>query len=251
MRFITRHAGSGIAALALTALLPLAAAAQGDTYRGPPLPRPDRILVYDFATSPEQVQLDKGLGSRLTRALRNSKPDAKQAETAQEVMNAIATTLTAQLQALGIPAVRATGATTVAQGEKVLVVRGQVESIDEGNRTRRRIIGLGAGRSQVEAASQLYYQAPAASALQFLERTESKADSGRMPGMAAGMGVGAAAGAAAGAATTGARALNEQTRSPVAAEGERIGKQLARNYALYFAKQGWIPASAVPPASLR
>src|SRR5258707_6348653 len=40
-----------------------------------------------------------------------------------------------------------------------VIVDGQMLSIDEGNRTRRNLIGLGAGHSTVEADMQVYYDA--------------------------------------------------------------------------------------------
>ena len=36
-------------------------------YAGPTLPRPDRVLVYDFTVAPEQVRLDQGIGPRVAR----------------------------------------------------------------------------------------------------------------------------------------------------------------------------------------
>ena len=33
------------------------------------LPRPDRILVYDFAVSPDEVKLDTGLSAEIAKEL--------------------------------------------------------------------------------------------------------------------------------------------------------------------------------------
>jgi hypothetical protein len=46
--------------LALGACAPTTVQTQQD-YSGTALPRPDRVIVYDFAVSPDEVTLDQGL----------------------------------------------------------------------------------------------------------------------------------------------------------------------------------------------
>lgn len=65
-------------------------------------------------------------------------------------------------------------------------------SIDEGNRTERVTIGLGAGRSDVRAQVQVYEVTPAGTRL--VDTIEVDGKSGLTPGMAESMGVGGLAG---------------------------------------------------------
>jgi len=72
------------------------------------------------------------------------------------------------------------------------LIKGQLVSIDEGNRTERVIIGLGAGRSDVRAHVQACEVTPTGSRL--LDRIEIDGKSGLTPGMAESMGAGGLAG---------------------------------------------------------
>ena len=55
---------------------------------------------------------------------------------------------------MGLQAER--GSAVPAGVQNALLIKGQLVSIDEGNRTERVIIGLGAGRSDVRAQVQVY-----------------------------------------------------------------------------------------------
>jgi hypothetical protein len=48
------------------------------SYAGPQLPRPDRILVHDFAVSSDQVKLDRGVSSRFLSALEGGSQTGQQ-----------------------------------------------------------------------------------------------------------------------------------------------------------------------------
>lgn len=63
-----------------------------------------------------------------------------------------------------------------------LEIEGQFLSIDEGNRTKRVVIGLGAGRTDVKTLVQVYDARFGTRRL--LEKFDADAKSGRKPGMA-------------------------------------------------------------------
>src|SRR5258708_22062561 len=92
---------------------------------------------------------------------------------------------------MGLDAIRADSPAPVDQN--VLIVQGSFETIDAGNRRRRILVGLGAGKSQVGTSVQVLYQ-PAGEAPRFIQSFEAKADSGKAPGVAGTAGIGAAAG---------------------------------------------------------
>jgi hypothetical protein len=196
-----------------------------------PLPSPSRVMVTDFAVQPENVSLDQGVAARLTRA---TDPQA----TPQTQ------TLVQRLVSYGLPATRLP--TGVVPPNGVLLVQGQIVSIDQGNRTRRTLIGLGAGKSQISANAQLYYITTPAQP-QFLVSFTGEADSGRAPGAAETMGAGAAADrlATSAALTAGTHAAGEMRHTSDQANADKLAEALARQIGGYAVNQGWIPPDAV------
>jgi Domain of unknown function (DUF4410) len=211
------------------------------SYQGSPLPRPEIVVVKDFIAGPDQVKLDSGLGARLRNAVSGDSASARQIEDDRKVQAAISKTLVGEVQKLGLPAMQSNDA--VAQiGGNTLVVGGQILSIDEGNRTRRNIIGLGAGRSEVKARTEVYYH-PSGAGARLIDSFQVDVESSRKPGAAETMGVGAATGrvaesAAVGVGTSVAPALS----ADVTADGERMAKAIAKQLAALFVRQGWISA---------
>ena len=209
------------------------------------LPRPTQVQVYDFAVSPDEVQLDHGLGARLRNRRQATPPGEAEQAAAQAVQNALAKALVEELQGLGLPAARAAEAPDT--GQAVLEIRGQFLSIDEGNRTRRVVIGFGAGRSEVQTAVQVYEILPQGRTL--VARFTTDAKSGAKPGAAATMGAGAAADhlAESAAASAGLGVVSETLGATVAADAQRTAKELVRRQlGPFFVEHGWIPASALP-----
>jgi hypothetical protein len=121
-----------------------------------------------------------------------------------------------------------------------LLIEGQFLSIDEGNRTERTVIGLGMGRSDVEALVQVY-QARATQLVR-LEEFSTSAKSGYKPGAAETMGMGAAAGtlAVSAAVTVGGTIASEALGANVEADARRTAASVADQLESYFAEQRWI-----------
>jgi hypothetical protein len=202
------------------------------------LARPERVHVYDFAVSPDQVRLDRGLGAQVEEAMKGSSRTAQEIDLGAKVAKIISTELADRISAMGLPAQRAVGAPGVWADS--LVIEGQILSIDQGNRTERVVIGLGTGRSDVETHVQVYAATP-----ERLERIQEFATSAKSmikPGMAETMGVGGAAGSlAASAAVSAASAVGGETFADnVEGEAKRTAKAIADKLQAYFAQQGWI-----------
>jgi Domain of unknown function (DUF4410) len=231
----------------LTLLLALAACGPSEvepiqTYQGAALPRPDLVVVSDFIVAPDAVTLDRGLGARLRSVVSGSSAAARQTDDERKVTAAIAKTLVDEIRKLGLAVLQSDE--IAATGTNKLVVAGQILTINEGNRTRRTIVGLGAGRSTVAARADLYYAAGRAEP-RLLESFKADAESGRKPGAAETLGVGAAAGTVAeSAAVTAGGDVVPALSGDVSADGERMAKAIAKQMAKFFVAQGWIPASA-------
>jgi Domain of unknown function (DUF4410) len=208
------------------------------------LPRPERILVYDFAVSAHEVKEYQGI-MRQQPTIK----DAAERERllAQEVKDALAEELVDQLRTLDFLVERVARGTRATGNE--LVIDGQFLTVDEGNPLHRLVIGFGSGGSVVQTQVQVY-QAPEASKL--VEFT-TQSDSSKLPGAAATMGAGAVAqgGVTAGMVAANAAVSGVKTyKSDVARMAATSGDQVARYLSEFFAKQSWIRPDQVRKARI-
>lgn len=123
---------------------------------GPPFPAPAPVVyVADFDLDAANVKPDSGPGSRLRRLggvlpsgpLRSSKDPQTHAK---EIVNEMGDALTGDLKQAGVDARRVIpGQAAPATGWQV---RGVFLSVDEGNRLKRAMVGLGAGQNDLQVA---------------------------------------------------------------------------------------------------
>ncbi|HTP42066.1 MAG TPA: DUF4410 domain-containing protein [Nitrospiria bacterium] len=227
--------------LAITACAPTSVEVTGEV--SGQLPKPDRILVYDFAVTPDEVKLDSGLEADVKSDIEHttsaSARSAQEVKIGHAVANAISDELVKAIQGYGFPAERGLGLPAPSGGHTYLV-KGQLFSIDEGNSTERVVIGLGAGRNSVQARVQFYELTP--EGLSKVESMRGEAKGMAQPGMAETMGVGAIAGhllvstLVSGALTAG----NELSWGSVNADSKRLAKAVAADLEKYFISQGWL-----------
>jgi hypothetical protein len=214
-----------------------------ESYFGPPMPRPDHLLVSYFTIAPEQVELDQGVGPRIMRASDGQSSGAEERRAARDTQAALAERLVDRLKRYGLPAELAV---SNAGGERGLLLQGQIVSINQGNRTRRVLVGLGAGKSSISADAQLYSLSGTAPP-RFIAAFQGQADSGRAPGAAETMGAGAVAQrAATSAVVTGATHAGAEThRATDTAEASNLADALALRVGQFGVAQGWIPQTAL------
>lgn len=188
-------------------------------------------------------RLDQGITARIKRATGDQPPDQQTIQAAEDTQLALAERLVAKLRSDGLPA--SIGGGPHGPGPARLV-RGQIVGIDQGNRTRRALIGLGAGRSSVSADTQLYYVADTHPP-RFVTALQGQADSGHMPGAAETMGTGAVAQrVATSAVVTGVTHAAGETRvATETAEAGTLENAIAWRIGQFATSQGWIPADAV------
>jgi len=242
--FAFLRAASSILCLALVSCSQAHVSAT-QAYAGPPLPPPNRIVVLDFATDPQDVSVDRGVRARITREFGDTSLTDEQQNALRQVRMAITQDLVRRLREYGLPAEAAARDTPAPVGN-IVVVQGAIVSVDEGNRTRRTLIGLGAGASSVGVDAQVLYR-QGYEAPRLLESFSASADSGHTPGMAETMGAGAAADrlAASAVAGTGLHAVSERRSAGDDDNARRIADALAPQLGQYFARLGWI---APPPS---
>ncbi len=201
---------------------------------------PAQIVVYPFATNPDQVTLNQSFLQRSYREMSGENVEAQQStiadQTAQNVCMEVVTALSqkgynAVCQTRGVPP----------GGGNTLVVEGEFTDISEGNRLRRMVVGFGAGASVLDTDVYVYQPAPDGGQHQVLS-FNTHADSGKMPGVAVTGPAGAAAGGATAAATLGANVAMgglKTYRSTIDFLGDQTAKQIADTIQQYYVQQGW------------
>jgi hypothetical protein len=206
---------------------------------GGALPRPQQILIFPFATSPEEVQLDWSPTVAGVWKLEGLSSSQEEQKVAHAVAQALAQHLATKVQALGIPAQAVTGDVPAPSGP-TLAITGQFLAIDQGNRAERVAIGLGAGHSDVRTAVQVSEVMPEGRRL--VDQFDIDAKSGRKPGAAETMGMGAAAGhlAVSAAVTAAGSVASEAFGDDVDADAERTAAKIASVLQSLFQRQGWI-----------
>ena len=232
-------AGLAMAAMGLTAIAGCARVSteyvQKTTDR---LAKPALILVHDYQVSPDEVRLDSALSSRLKRAMKGTPKTEDQLKVEQEVSRTLTTTLVDEIRKLGIAAEPARLAGPVAG--PTLSIEGQIVSIDEGNKAKRLVIGLGSGASEVGTVTQVY-EVTGADGHRLIEDFYTAAKSSRKPGFGPMAGFGAAAGLAAShVAAAGGVGVATSLSQTVEADVKHGAKQIAKELAKLFVEQGWI-----------
>jgi hypothetical protein len=181
------------------------------------------------------------VGSEIAQKIDGTATSTQEQKIGHAVANALAKHLVSRIQGMGLPAERAS--TPAPVGVTDLLMMGELVSIDEGNEAERMIIGLGAGRSDVEAHAQIYETV--AGRRIAIESMSGGAKSTLAPGAAETMGVGALAGhlLVSTAVTAGIQVANEELSANVDAEAGRLGDKLAESLKALFVSKGWIGGS--------
>lgn len=242
---LLRRALPALAMLALLAACNKPQVQTTEAYVGGATRRPDRILVTPFAVTPDEVRLDQGVASRIQRSSSDVPLSGQQLQVAHAAQAELAAAMVEKLRSYGLPAERIAGPGYPMQGSSLLV-QGQIISIDQGNRTRRTVLGFGAGKSSLSADMQLY-SAVGGERPRFLTALSGSDNSGRTPGLAVGMGAGAAGGhlLASSAVGTGMHVREEGKKAPSDSQAAILGEALAAQIGSFAVSQGWIPQTAI------
>jgi hypothetical protein len=202
------------------------------------LPRPSRVLVYDFAVSPDEVELDSGISGDIQELVNKTPRTDQERAIGRQVAAALTTHLVKEIGALGIPAIRASVNVPVAG--RALAIKGQLISVDEGNQAERVVIGCGLGRTDVRTLVEAYESNEGKKVL--LEKFGVNAKSGDKPGMAETVGVGALAGhlATSAVVSTGLAVGSEGFSANVDADADRTARAIAQQLKIVYIGQGWL-----------
>lgn len=201
------------------------------------LPYPDRILVYNFAVSPGEVDQDLAAEKNLETALANTPEDPEKLKTARAVANIVADELAQAMRELGLPAERWSGpAPNIKNG---YTLEGQFVTINEGNRALRMIVGFGVGGSEVQTLVQAYHIK--GSRKELLGEAAVTAESSKKPGIAGTLPIGAVISgvATAAAVSTGVGVVTEISQD-VKDGAENTAEAIIDLLKPKFVENGWI-----------
>ncbi len=216
------------------------------------LPRPARVIVYDFAATPDDLPADDPIRSLHKRP---SKPQAAdEVSLGRKLGSEMAAELVNDILKLGLPAESSKAGGPPAVDD--LVIRGAFISVEEGSRLKRVLIGFGAGAGELKTLVEIYQMT--SKGPQYLVSEEIKATGGKLPGMlfsiAAAVGTGPAGlavspAASAGTAATvgqaatvsgGANVVKEMGPESLGAAVNRTAKKISKALSRIFAQHGWI-----------
>lgn len=205
-------------------------------YEGGRIARPDRIIVHDFAATRADVPAESAIASRY--ADHSTPQTAEQIETGHQLGAQVARELVAEIQDMGLPAVRAAGQPAPRVGD--LVIRGYFVSIDEGSAGERVLVGFGAGAADLRTVVEGYQMTR--QGLRPLGTGQLESGGSKTPGMLVGIAAVAATGNPVGLIVGGTSKLAGEKRGSETIEGaaQRTAKQIAEKLRVKFQQQGWI-----------
>jgi len=193
------------------------------------LPKPDMIIVNNFAVTPAEVTLDKGL---LASAVRDSSDGAvteDEAKLGHMVADKLAGHLVEELQNAGINAGRANP--SIVPTATTVILHGEFVTVDQGNQSARVWIGFGMGGSKLQTRIQAYQNNVLVAA------GDTSTSSSLKPGMVVGIASGGA-GIAIGAAAGG---VSEAFLATLDADAKRTAKEVAAKVKAFYVDRGWMP----------
>ena len=204
------------------------------------LPKAAKVVIQDFTVDPTAVTLDESLAGRMhTRLFLHRDPhDASvPSAVAQKVQDTFLKALIGDLKKSKIESQKSTGEQKVST-EPLLVVTGEITAIDEGNKAKRVIIGLGRGGSDVQTHIVVSSVVDGHSTVVLELRLKSQ--SGKKLGALESFGGSSLAlNAAEGAAG--------DRHATVEADASRMAKGVARQIKEFMVAQHWLPAAAPAP----
>ena len=217
-----------------SAVRPIARVADG------PLPRPTRILIYDFAVNDVDISEYQGI---MHQQPANPNAAERQRDLGKFASETLAAELAQALRHLGFTVERVAPGTAVENFD--LLIDGQFENVDEGSPLRRLLIGFGSGAAKMETRARLYQGSERRKILEFI----TTSDSGKFPGAVATAPAGIAAPVTVGVGAAGSRVATSGP-TDVAAMAAANADQAARYLSEFFAQQGWVDAAKVKKARI-
>lgn len=210
---------------------------QRDEYRGPKLPRPGRIIVYDFAATP--TDLPAWSDARAAYDQAGAQMTAAELAAGRKLGADVARELVTKINDTGMHAVRAAGQPAPELNDVVLI--GYFTSVDPGSGAERVLIGFGKGAASVGAHAEGYHMTESGMA-KLGGGTVSSGGGGKSPGLVVPALVTIATANPIGLVVGGAVKAEGEISGSSGAKGsaDHIADEIAKLLKGKFQEQGWI-----------
>jgi hypothetical protein len=198
------------------------------------LPRPNQILVYDFASSPAEVPADSMFAGQ--QPLVAATPE--QVALGRQLGFTIAQRLVEKIRDMELPAVQATASSKAQVND--IVIRGYLVSVDQGSAAARMTIGFGAGNSELMTAVEGYQMT--AQGLRKLGSAMVGAKGAKGPGAGVGALGWAVTGSPIGLIASGGMKIYGEASGTATVEGraKSTANEIADKLKIRFQEEGWI-----------
>jgi hypothetical protein len=226
-----------IAALVLAAIVGGCAKAVVDISEKPELtlPKPDKIVVNDFAVTPDEVKLDKGIAATIYRDAQGRTLTENEKLAGKHLANKLSEKIVEGLNKDGIPAVRGKGSVWVPT-PSTATLTGQFVTVDQGNQSERVWIGFGVGNDEVRTNCQVIQDG------KLVAKGSTRTEGSLKPGMIVGLASGSAAGTVGASAAMGlaGAGLSETFLAGVDADATRTANEIVKKIHGYYVERGWL-----------
>jgi len=200
------------------------------------VPRPDHILVYDFAATPADVPADSTIAGQYDEHITLQTPE--QIAAGRQVGAEIAAQLVEEISGMGLPAERAPTGTTAKIND--ILIRGYLLTVDKGSAAKRVGIGLGSGASELKALVEGYQMT--AQGLRKLGSGTVDSGGSKTPGAGVGLASLLVTGNPVGLIVSGGMKVygEESGKSKIEGRAKQTAKEIADQLRLRFEQEGWI-----------
>jgi hypothetical protein len=201
-----------------------------------PLQRPGRILVYDFAATPNELPPGSALAVQYSGGATSQ--SAEQIATGRKMGALVAQELVKQIRETGMMAEQATLGATPDIND--IVIRGCIISYDEGSAAKRVTIGFGSGSSRMSVAAEGLQMTP--QGLRTLGYGATQSGGSKGPGGAMGAATFIATANPAGLIiSSGTKIYGEMSgSSKIEGRAKKSAEEIADVLKKRFKEQGWI-----------
>ena len=201
------------------------------------LPKPNRIIVHNFASTPDDIPADAAIIGHYER--RETPQTPQEVKLGRQLGAQVAQELVSELRKLGLPAELASMG--LVPQENDVLLRGEFVTLDPGSRLKRMTIGFGAGAGGFQTHVEAYQIT--AGVPRHLGKGQVNTTGGKMPGILVPVGGGAALGSAATSAVVSGTLNVGQEVGPenLRTMAKKTAQAIIKDVSPRMAELGWIP----------
>jgi Domain of unknown function (DUF4410) len=202
----------------------------------PGLARPNQIYVYDFFATQQDIPADSSILNAFSRP--STPASAEDVDAGRQLGALIAKELVADIQAMGLSAVKAGPGSSPQVGDGV--IRGYIVSAEGGSTGRRFVIGFGSGTSEMDTVVEGFVMTP--HGLRKLGSGTLSSSGNKTPGMVAPAAVAIATGNPIGLIVVGGLKVYGEAsgRNKLQGRAKATADQIAAQLKIRFRERGWI-----------